>query len=189
MAIFTIEINGWGGEVVLGEVSKEAFEYWSDRDQDDDALNSHLFWDPNSNENGNEITDDDDPRFLGQWHEIDSIEHTCGAFEEMCHVVVKDEDGNDVWNTDEPEIESVEFADPQDQAAGYYFKGWVSEKGNFFCADIELDKFEPEKLKLYATDIDGDVMIDSVEYDGQILDNEGYDSRGKGSGWEFYEIF
>lgn len=188
MPMFTIEINGWGGEMVLGKVTKEAFEHWSTKDQDDEGLSSHLFWDATSDEDGNDVTDPDDLRFLGEWYEIDHIDHTNGAFEDMCHVLVKDEDGNEVWSTDEPAIESTSYSNPEDQDPGYYFKGWTSEKGNFFYADVSIDKFEPEKLKLYATEIDGDVIIDSVEYDGEELENEGGDTRGKGNGWEFYEI-
>ena len=32
-----------------------------------------LFWDPWSDEDGNPMTDDEDPRWLGQWYEIDDI--------------------------------------------------------------------------------------------------------------------
>ena len=60
MATFTIEINGYGGEMVLGSVSKEAYEYWGVKGEDDEGLHSHLFWDPYEESDGNEITDDED---------------------------------------------------------------------------------------------------------------------------------
>lgn len=188
MATFTISINGYGGEVVLGKITKEAYEHWGNRDEDDEALSSHLFWDPYEEEDGNDVTDDEDPRFLGQWWEIDDIEHTNGANVDACTVYVEDSDGNEVWQTEDPELENTSFSDPDDQPPGYYFKGWSAEKGNFFHAEIEATKFDPEKLKFYATDIDGDTIIDHVEYDGEQLDNEGGDTRGKSQGFEFYEI-
>jgi hypothetical protein len=189
VATFTISINGYGGEVVLGKITKEAYEYWSKRDDDDEALNSHLFWDPYEEEDGNEITDDEDPRFLGQWWEIDDIEHTNGANVNECTVFVEDENGNEIYESDEIKLENTTYSDPEDQEAGYYFKGWSAEKGNFFHAEIETDVFDHNKLKFFATDIDGDTIIDHVEYDGEHLDNEGGDTRGKSQGWEFYEIF
>ena len=187
MANYTIEINGYGAEMVLGKITKEAYEYWSVKSEDDEGLNSHLFWDPYEEEDGNEITDDEDPRFLGQWWEIDDIEHTNGAFVDQCMITVTDEDGNEVWTTDDPEISNTNFADPDDQPAGYYFKGWSSEKGNFFYAEFEAEEFDPKKLKFYATNIDCDVVIDSVDYDNEDLMNDGGDTRGKSQGFEFYE--
>ena len=85
-------------------------------------------------------------------------------------------------------FENTSFSDPDDQLPGYYFKGWSAEKGNFFHAEIEATEFDPKKLKFFATDIDGDTIIDHVEYDGEQLDNEGGDTRGKSQGFEFYEI-
>ena len=188
MATFTISINGYGGEVVLGKITKEAYEYWSTREDDDEALNSHLFWDPYEEEDGNDVTDDEDPRFLGQWWEIDDIEHTNGANVNECTVYVEDENGNEIYETDEINLENTTYSDPDDQEPGYYFKGWSAEKGNFFHAEFEADSFDYNKLKFFATDIDGDTIIDHVEYDGEQLDNEGGDTRGKSQGWEFYEI-
>jgi hypothetical protein len=184
---FTIEINGYGGEMVLGSVSKEAFEHWSVKDEDDEGINGHLFWDPYEESDGNEITDDEDPRFLGNWHEIDDIDHSHGAFYDQCEVIVTNEDGETIYETDSPEIESTHISDPDDQPEGYYFKGWSTEKGNFFSCDIELDNFDPDKLKFGATNIDCDVVIDSVTYDGEDLDNIGGDTRSKSVGWDFYE--
>ena len=57
MATFEIEINGWGGEVVLGKISQEAYEFWSVRDDDDEELNNHLFWDAYGDDEPNPITD------------------------------------------------------------------------------------------------------------------------------------
>jgi len=187
MKTFTIEINGYGGEMVLGSVTKEAYEHWSVKDEDDEGINTHLFWDPYEEADGNDITDHEDPRFLGSWHEIDDIDHTHGAFYDQCWVVVTGEDGETVYQNDDPEVESTHISDPDDQPEGYYFKGWSTEKGNFFCCDIDLDEFDPKKLKFGATNIDCDVVIDSVTYDGEDLDNIGGDTNSKSVGWEFYE--
>ena len=189
MTMYTIEINGWGAEMALGTVTKEAYEFWGSKDEDDSGLHSHLFWDPYEAEDGNEVTDDEDPRFLGYWHELDDIEHTHGAFWDKCVVVVRDEDGNEIWETDEVEIKSAAGGGRAGGRGGGGIKTWSTEKGNFLSAEIETDKFDPSKLVFYATNVDADVVIDSVEYDGIDLDNDGGDTRGKSSGWEFYENF
>lgn len=187
MATYTIQINGWGTEMVLGAITKQAYDYWSIKDEDDSGLANHLFWDPYEAEEGNEVTDESDPRFLGNWYENDDIEHSYGAFSEKCVVIVLDEDDQEIWECDEPAIKSTSIIDPEEQEAGYYIKIWQTEKGNFFTAEIETDKFDPDKLVFYASNIDGDSVIDSVEYDGQALDTDDIDTRTKSSGWEFYE--
>ena len=69
---YEIEIYGYGGEIVMGKLTKEQYEFWIDSaDRESEELHSHLFWDPWSDEDGNPMTDDEDPRWLGQWYEID----------------------------------------------------------------------------------------------------------------------
>lgn len=185
--IYEISINGYGGEVVAGKLTKEQYDFWADK-QDDEETNSHLFWDPWSDEDGNPITDDEDPRWLGNWYEIDDIEHTNGANVDACTVTVEDDQGNVVFETDEPKIHKTEVTDIDSMEPGYYFKGYSAEKGNFFFAEFEADEFDPDKLRFFATDIEGDVIIDMVEYDGEDLNNDGGDTRGKSQGFEFHEV-
>jgi hypothetical protein len=187
MTTYTIEINGRGGEMVLGKISKEAYEHWSVKEEFDDGLSSHLFWDPYDPEDGNDVTDDQDPRFLGQWFELDDIEHAYGAFIDYCEITVYDEDNNEVWKTDDPKISNTSIVDPDDLDTGHYIKVWQTEKGNFFAGEFEADSFDPEKLSFYATNLDNDVVVDGIDYDGETIDNDGGDTTGKGSGWEFYE--
>ena len=185
--IYEIRIDGYGGEVVAGKLTKEQYEFWVDK-QDEEGMDSHLFWDAYSDEDGNPVTDDEDPRFLGSWWELDDIEHTNGANVDACTVTVKDEDGNVVYETDEPLISKIEVVDFDTMDPGYYFKGYSAEKGDFFLAELETDKFDPSKLKYSATNIQNDIIIDHVEYDGKDLDNEGGDTLGKSQGYEFVEI-
>ena len=185
---YEIEIYGYGGEIVMGKLTKEQYEFWIDHaDRESEELHSHLFWDPWSDEDGNPMTDDEDPRWLGQWYEIDDIYHGCNALVDGCRITVTDEDGKEVWTTDDPIIESTEFYDPDEQE-GYVFKGWSSEKGNFFGGEFEAEEFDPAKLKFYASNVDGEVFIDSLEYEDQTVDNDmGGDTTGKGYGYRMYE--
>ena len=187
MKTFKLEMYGYGGEMVLGTITKEAYEHWANREEDDEGRHHHLFWDPYEESDGNDVIDDEDPRWLGNWHEIDDIAHTHGAIYDQCTVEVINEDDETIWQTEEPEIESTTIEDPDDQPTGYYFKGWSSEKGHFFSAEFDAEEFDPKKLKFGATNVDCDVVIDTVEYDGETLDNDGGDTRGKSLGQEFYE--
>lgn len=185
---YEIEITGYGGEIVMGKLSPEQYDYWIDHaDRESEELHSHLFWDPWSDEDGNPITDDEDPRWLGNWYEIDDIYHTSSALLDNCRVTVIDEDGNEVWTTDDPPVEKTEFYDPDD-TDGPVFKGWSSEKGCFFGSEIDTEEFDPAKLKFYASNVDGEVFIDSVEYDNEEVYNDiGGDTTGKGYGYLMYD--
>jgi hypothetical protein len=185
---YEIEIRGYGGEIVMGKLTKAQYDFWIDHaDRESEELHSHLFWDPWSDEEGNPVTDDEDPRFLGNWYEIDDIVHCCSALQDNCTVTVTDEDGNEVWTTDDPESEKTEFYDPGEHE-GYVFKGWSSEKGTFFGGEFVTDKFDPAKLKFFASNIDNEVFIDQVEYNNEEVYNDmGGDTTGKGYGYFMYE--
>ena len=48
---YEIEITGYGGEIVMGKLTKEQYDYWIDHaDRESEELHSHLFWDPWSDE-------------------------------------------------------------------------------------------------------------------------------------------
>ena len=73
MKTFKLEMYGYGGEMVLGTITKEAYEHWANREEDDEGRHHHLFWDPYEESDGNDVVDDEDPRWLGNWHEIDIL--------------------------------------------------------------------------------------------------------------------
>ena len=191
MATFEIEIFGYGGEYVIGSLTKEQYDYWQPLidEGDTEGLDSHLFWDPYDQGEDNPITDDKDPRFLGYWHDIDNIAHSCGADANACTIIVKSADtGEEIYKTDEPNVLDTEHYDVDDQDSGYYFVGYAGEKGGFFEAELEINEFDPSKLAVKVSNINGEAIIDEVEYDGQELDNDGGGTTGKSQGYDFYEI-
>lgn len=184
---YTVEVNGYGAEMVLGTLSKEQYDFWIDKaENDDEGLHSHLFWDPWSDEDGNPIVDDEDPRWLGQWYELDNIEHCNGALLENCTITVYDENGDTVFETDDPKLENVTYTDTDDED-GYYIKAWSSEKGNFFTGEIEVDNFDSNNMKFYGVDIDSEVFVTNIEYKGEDLSNDGGDTIGKAYGYSMFE--
>ena len=186
------EIYGYGGELVIGSITKAQFDYWLpfiDKGETE-GLDSHLFWDPYDEGEGNPITDEKDSCFLGYWHDMDNIAHSCGADLDSCTVVVTSlETGDEIFKTDEPNVSDTEHYEDTQLDPGYYFKGYAYEKGQFFLTELEIEgKFDPNKLTVRISNIDGNHIIDQVEYDGEYLENEGGGTNGKGNDYEFVEI-
>ena len=135
MATYTINIWGYGGELVVGKITEPQYNYWVDQE---DALEVHAFWDPyeadETDEYPNPLTDDEDPRWLGYWHENDNIEHVNGAGIDNLHVEVLDEDGNTVWETDDVDIVDANknLVDKDSLEPGYYMFAYSAEKGTFY---------------------------------------------------------
>jgi hypothetical protein len=74
---YRFSIHGYGGEIVLGRLTEEQYDFW--QPMDEETIISHAMWDPYEESDENPIFDDEDPRFLGSWHELDDIEHVNGA--------------------------------------------------------------------------------------------------------------
>lgn len=187
---YEIEIYGYGAEVIMGTLTDVQYDFWIPyADKESEALNSHLFWDSTSEEEGNPVTDPEDERFLGEWHELDDIVHTCAVLWDNCKVEIIDPSNGDiVWSSVDLEITKTEFYDPDDME-GKFIKAWSSEKGMFYGGEFKIDgEFDPSKLKFYASNIDCEVFVDSVEYDNEVIENDtGGETTGKGYGYLLYE--
>ena len=116
--------------------------------------------------------------------EVDSVDYDAKVIEEL----VKNEDLNayiDLWNeATNYELELVDMGvDEGEDAQGDYVGQMNSaEKGTFFDCVIEtVGKFDPKKLKIRTLEyLNGDDTVQSIEYDGKELDNNGGDTNGKG---------
>lgn len=184
---YRVELAGYGGEIVMGKVSREFYDYIKDNDIT-----------PNDYAWGSDKDYEDVPEggfVAGEWHECDNIVHAWGA--EVCDssvLIVTDENGDEVVNCEltydgleEHNIET-EFGPNDETHASEQEEGtcvFVNqsyEKGQFFAADINLRApFNPAKLKVVFEDIDGWQLATSVTYDGEELDADGGDTNGKGS--------
>ena len=89
----TISLSGYGGEIVLGRITEEQYDFWRDRDDLDDFVHD---WD-------NEIDVPADMRFLtdGAWHDVDDICHESGCEASDCsYISVYDNlEGKDLWES------------------------------------------------------------------------------------------
>jgi hypothetical protein len=184
---YKISMWGYGGEKVMGTVSKEIWDYcnsnqvdlseiaWSDEDtvQEDMGLDLDML-----------------PFPPGSWYECDDMGHINGVSRDAGTIQIEDENGNTVL---ERSLDSVDGTDiglccSDEVWAGSKPKGTVvfigssNEKGTFFEGEIELRApFDIEKLELNYDEFDGEDIITSVTYDGEDIDNWGGSTDGKSS--------
>lgn len=182
---YRIELRGYGGEIVVGKISREAYDWFTDNEID-----------PNDYAWGDADDYEDIPEGLfypGEWHECDNLAHAWGVeFSEENLLTVYDENQNEIYEKPlsyELEEDGVELsfgAHDEIYASNYegecVYVGQSFEKGQFFAADIALTQpFDPSKLSIEYEDIDGWTIVSSVSYNGEELTNDGGDTIGKGS--------
>lgn len=182
---YTIHLTGYGGEIVLGSITPDQYQFWKDQDL-------------------HELVDDwddslDIPDKLrifqsGSWHDCDNLLHETGVeFGNSCHVTVYDQNDTMVWESSldmdsleaaglEPEgFAQSEFYLQYDSTATHAFMAQSIEKGTFFTGEFQtMGRFDPRKLSFSTRDIEGWELVDGVSYASEIIeDTGGYNTVGK----------
>jgi len=87
---------------------------------------------------------------------------------------LEEENNHDIELTN-MDVDSAEEPD-------YVGQMWSAEKGTFFEGLIEtVGPFDPKKLKIHTTEyLNGDDVVESIEYEDTEIDNTGGDTNGKG---------
>ena len=182
---YRIELTGYGGEIVLGTIDADKHQYFVENDIDYNEYAND--WD-----NELDIPEDMQPFEPGSWHDCDDITHETGVeMSDLCRITVYDQAGDVVWHhnldtvelkADGVEAECGEEVYVHDQDTGTpVFMGQSVEKGVFLSGEIQLtDEFNPAKLTLCYSDIDGWLLCTGVQYDGVDVEGyDGYDTTGK----------
>lgn len=192
---YDIHLSGYGGEIVIGSITKEQYEFWKDRDDLDEYAYD---WD-------NNIKVPEDMKIFvdGNWHECDNLVHENGIeFSSACWIIVYDQDGNEVFqcclNEEDLENKGIgidgmnndEYYVRYDSDAEYCFLGQNIEKGTFQTYEVEIyGKFDPKKLNFSTIDIEGWRLVNGVSYESVELDDTcGYSTTGKGSEFKVFEV-
>jgi hypothetical protein len=191
---YTIHLTGYGGEIVVGSITPEQYQYWQHNDLDEHCSD----WD-----NIMEVPDDMRICRDGSWHECDDIAHENGVeFSDLCYITVYDNNDNQVWQSpmgvDELEkygIESEGFANDEiyvrySRSATHAFIAQSIEKGTFFTGEFEtLGRFDPAKLSFSLIDVEGWCLVNGVSYASQVIDDTGgYSTTGKGLEYRVFEV-
>ena len=173
MATFTIEITGIGGEIVLGEISPEQFDYWQ------------------TNELGDYFAD-----WLGlmavpeelqicnarNWFECDSITHETGIeCSNLSNVLIKDDQGNQIWHSlmgmsalSDAGISINDMVRDRiyaydDSWAQHVFKGRRIDRGLLFAGTFQSSDFIPNKLSFNTIDVEGWELVHTITYDKRTI--------------------
>lgn len=193
---YEIIVSGYGGEIVIGSVSKDQYEFWKDREDFEEHCTD---W-------NNEANISDELRLVrdGSWHELDDLAHECGAeFTSMNYIQVYEKDSQelvfecalDYEELEKHGIDSEGFAVEEfyvqwDSEANYAFLGQSVEKGTFFTGEVEvLGKFDPARLSFSYIDIEGWQLLNGVSYESEIIDDTGgYSTTGKSLDFKIFQI-
>jgi hypothetical protein len=182
---YRVEIWGRGGEIYWGTVDRKIYDFFKEKEIDIEQYAGsweERMWD--------DIPFDLQPFSPGSPYECDHGAHISGAtFDESSTIVVYDEKGVEVWSSplggalsdNGAEFDCIDekYISEYDQGTVVFY-GAQGEKGTFFGNDFELRApFDPSKLRVLYEDMDGWELTSGVQYDGQDIDGNDYDTSGK----------
>lgn len=180
-----ISLSGYGGEIVVGTVERNAYDYFQENDIDLDEFSND--WD-----NETSVPEDCQPFSPGEWHDCDNLAHETGVeMSELCYITVTNTDTRETLfeaGLDPDSLEELGVkADCCDEVYAEHHKGtpiFVGqsvEKGTFFDGTVRItEPFDPKKLSLTYSDIEGWLLCSTVEYDGESVEGmDGYSTTGK----------
>ena len=194
---YKISMWGYGGEKVMGTVNREVYDYCLENCVD----LTDIAWGDEDTVEDMGLDIDMLPFPPGSWYECDDMAHTSGVSRNAGTLQIEDENGNTVFQKSldditgggedgEPEWSCNDEAWIGSKPVGtVVFIGTSNEKGTFFEGEIELKMpFDITKLVLGYDEIDGEELINSVEYDGEEIDNFGGSTDGKSSDFGMYVV-
>ena len=154
---------------LLRTIDETAYEFWfENKDGSDDSPSLKDYCLRNHDEGDVEEEHD----FLeNDWSENDDIYHDMGAsFSEgkICITIDGEEILNDYFlNLKEKNFDNeLEITEPE--ARNYHFIGESYEKGNWFYTELEVEKFDLDKLSFKLDSIYESSIIIEYYYDGSI---------------------
>jgi len=188
--IIKINIGGYGGEFVLGTITKEQHDYWEvfqDGELDDYAQEAFDYVKDNA------IPKDMDFLEGEGWYECDNIKHTYGCDLESAWIDINLSDDTLVEYENAYELrdkyENAELNhlqyNPYDEMIrevgqcytseetsyplpeGHYFTAYSTEKGQFIYTELKLPEhhvFDESRLVFHTTDLDGSEFLESISY-------------------------
>jgi hypothetical protein len=190
---YKILLWGYGGEVVMGTVDREIYDYFKQRRLD----LSDFAWDSDYAEDNN-IPEDMWPFPPGSWYDCDNLGHASGVDRDSGTLQICDENGDTIYersldsitgsDDDEPEWSCNDEAWIDSSPEGtVVFIGRSNEKGTFFESSIDLTTpFDITKLCLSYDEIDGSEIINMITYNDEDIENWGGSTNGKSSDFGFY---
>ena len=178
---YKFSISRYGGETVMGTVTREQYEYWKERDNE---LQEYVMgFDREEYEKEHDVPEE--AKFKGDWYEQDNVEHICGgevSDGNFLYIEEYDQDGNQIksWEpialgAESREKHGIKLNDYQQFDADhdavinkYYFYGQVFNKGGWYNEElVELgEELDTNKITLNCSDVEGWLLCNSILYEG-----------------------
>ena len=201
---YRIQLWGYGGESAYISLTKEQYEYWSAKDEEEyDSTLTYML-----DEDRDTVTDvpleadfmgdPDDPEGVRYpWYEApNEITHQYGVDYSSARITVTEVE-SDEYNAApiEDVVDGVDlsefvsdndidwFTDEVDEdQSNYMLQFHSAEKGTFFEGIFSTNgKFDPSKLVINSTEyFNGDDTVEGITYDGEEVENSGAETNGKG---------
>ena len=206
---YRVVLQGYGGESSYMGLTKEQYEYWNALTEDEGDTYVVNYCTDEEYE-GVDISEDvdflkvPDEDYRQQWYESPTeVVHQWGGDFGNMHITIDEVDSAEydaghvrdvvnsedlaVWCADN-EIDHKMDCIPEEEP-DYVFQFWSAEKGSFFDGIIETHgPFDPKKLKIYTSEYwNGDDVVETIEYNGIDIDNQGGDTTGKGYSGHFWK--
>ena len=181
--IYEISMVRIGGEVVVGSITKEQYDYWHNKS--DEEISQHFLED--------DIEESEVPSdaWIGnRWFEMDNVEHLNGCELSIANKIEVWFDGNErscIFECDLDEgmlkkkgvkisLDTVNFKDFE---KGYYFLYHPIEKGGLKIDINSEGDFDPKKLTLVGTELvmpkNKGIYISSLDYEGgNVIEGDGF---------------
>ena len=203
---YRIMLWGYGGENSYIRLTKEQYEYWNQRKEDDDERD--ILVDYMLDEDREEVADVppamefmSDPEDLEgpryPWHESpNEIVHQFGVDYSSARITITEIESDEYSsNPIEDIVDGVDLNDfvsehdiewfsdeVEETQSDYMLQFNSSEKGTFFEGILTtVGKIDLSKLEVYTTDhFNDDDTVDDIRYDSESIENMGGDTNGKG---------
>ena len=176
---YTIEIRGYGMEVVKSKYTNEEIKKIQDYMDDNDCDLSEIM----ANSLMDEIIEDRD---IYEWYEQDDLGHFHGGELESCDLVINGEETY-IQHLEDDDMIEVEYNVHEVINNENVITTVSLEKGILFGGVIVLEddeEFDMSKIKLNVDIVDYDdyesSIISSVEYNNKEVGNDDLDTRGTG---------
>tara|TARA_B100001093_G_scaffold370941_1_gene355905 strand:- start:3 stop:686 length:684 start_codon:yes stop_codon:yes gene_type:complete len=203
---FRLNFSRYGGEVAMGTITKDQFEYWYDNDGFEEYMAAVDF---DADDANKEIPKR--AQFTHPFYEYSDICHLSGpewAGGQTLYIEEVNKDGNPMDDGDGGYVKDIQHDFDDFTSLGatveceethnsgskscqdhYYVFGQYFNKGGWHTPDIiktDVDGIVMDKLKIRYTDADGFKVFNEVEYDGEVYYLE-EDSTGKSSSFYVME--
>ena len=182
---YTISIWGYGGDSRFLRATKEQYKYFKENEIDLEEYAGDY-------DNQFDVPEDMQPFPPGEPYEGNEVDCACGAtMDTSTYLTITDEQGNEIFQTTLDPSDIEDKGSEVEEVSDFYpehvcEKGTVliwhgqGEKGTFFGTTERFTQpFDPKKLKINYQDMDGWMILTTIEYDGEELYDNDYSTTGK----------